>query len=306
MNGLIECIPNISEGRNLNIINELADLVKNTKGVLLLDYSNDVDHNRSVYTIVGNINAIEELIFRFIKNASEAIDLNKHRGVHPRMGAVDVCPFVCLDKSLLDEAIAMSKRLAKTVAESLCIPTYLYELSSISPYHKNLADLRRGQFEGLSKKQLDPKWAPDYGTGFHKTAGVVAMGVRKPLIAYNIILDSNDLDAAKRIASKIREKNGGLKSVKALGLYLESSGKAQVSFNLCNYQDTGIMDVFNAVKKLAAKEGINILYSELIGLMPKDATKDIDFVKIKLKDFDLDKQVIEYRIKSLEEGKHEF
>ena len=306
MNGLIECIPNVSEGRNLKIINELADLVKNTKGVLLLDYSNDVDHNRSVYTIVGDINSIEELMFRFIKIASEAIDLNKHYGVHPRMGAVDVCPFVCLDKKLNDDAILMSQRLAKRVAKDLGIPTYLYELSSVNPYHKNLADLRKGQFEGLSKKQLDPKWAPDYGKGFHKTAGVCAIGVRNPLIAYNVLLDTNDLDVAKKIASKIREKNGGLKSVKALGLMLDSISKAQVSMNLCNYLDTGIMKVYSEIKKLADKENIDILYSELIGLMPLDATKEVDFNEIKLKDFDLDKQVIEYRIKSLKEGKNEF
>ena len=306
MNGLIECIPNVSEGRNLNIINELADLVKNTKGVLLLDYSNDVDHNRSVYTIVGSINSIEDVMFKFIKKASEVIDLNYHNGVHPRMGAVDVCPFVCLDKSLLNDAILMSKRLAIKVAKELNIPTYLYELSCINPYHKNLADLRKGEFEGLAKKQIDPKWAPDFGIGFHKSAGVCAIGVRNPLIAYNVILDTADLDIAKRIASLIREKNGGLKSVKALGLMLASTGKAQVSMNLCNYLDTGVMKAFNAIKNLVDKENINILYSELIGLMPLDATKNIDFDKIKLKDFDLDKQVIEYRIKSLKEGKHEF
>ena len=306
MNGLIECIPNVSEGRNLNIINQLADLVKNTKGVLLLDYSNDVDHNRSVYTIVGSIDSIEEVMFKFIKRARDAIDLNYHQGVHPRMGAVDVCPFVCLDKSILADAISMSKRLAKKVAEDLNIPTYLYEISCINPFHKNLADLRKGQFEGLAKKKQDPKWAPDYGTGYHKTAGVCAIGVRDPLIAYNVVLDTNDIDVAKRIASSIREKNGGLKSVKALGLMLASTGKAQVSMNLCNYLDTGVMDVFNAIKTLAAKENIDILYSELIGLMPLDATKNIDFKKINLKDFDLEKQVIEYRIKSLKEGNHEF
>ena len=306
MNGLIECIPNVSEGRNLNIINELADLVKATNGVLLLDYSNDVDHNRSVYTIVGKIGAMEEVMFKFIKRASELIDLNHHQGIHPRMGAVDVCPFVCLDKSLLDDAISMSKRLAKKVAESLSIPTYLYELSCINPSHKNLADLRKGEFEGLAKKQQDPKWAPDFGTGYHKTAGVCVIGVRNPLIAYNVVLDTSNLDVAKRIASKIREKNGGLKSVKALGLMLASTGKSQVSMNLCNYLDTGVMEVFNAIKNLAYKENINILYSELIGLMPLDATKNIDFKEIKLKDFDLDRQVIEYRIESLKEGKHEF
>ncbi|MBP5551614.1 MAG: glutamate formimidoyltransferase [Bacilli bacterium] len=302
MNGLIECIPNVSEGRNLDIVNHLAEVIKMAKGVMLLDYSSDADHNRSVYTIVGGIKEMEAAMFTFIKEASLLIDLNHHQGVHPRMGAVDVCPFVSLDEKLADEAIQMSRNLAKRVAKDLNIPTYLYELSCVNPCHKNLADLRRGQFEGLAKKQLDPKWAPDYGIGFHKTAGVVAIGVRKPLIAYNIILDSSDLDAAKRIACQIREKNGGLKSVKALGLYLETTSKVQVSMNLCNYLDTGIMEVFNAVKKLADKEGINILYSELIGLMPKDATKDIDFVKIKLKDFDLDKQVIENRIKSLKEG----
>ncbi|MBO4622825.1 MAG: glutamate formimidoyltransferase [Bacilli bacterium] len=306
MNGLIECIPNISEGRDLNIINELASLFKETKGVLLLDYSNDVDHNRSVYTVVGNLGSMEEIMFEFIKRASELIDLNHHQGIHPRMGAVDVCPFVCLDKSLVADAISMSKRLAKNVADKLSIPTYLYEDSCINPCHKNLADLRKGQFEGLSKKQQDLKWAPDFGKGFNKTAGVCAIGVRKPLIAYNVILDSNDLGLAKKIAGIIREKNGGFKSVKALGLMLASINKVQVSMNLCNYQDTGVMEVFNAIKALAKKENVDILYSELIGLMPKEATLDIDFEEIKLKDFDLNKQVIEYRIKSLEEGKNEF
>lgn len=306
MNGLIECIPNFSEGRNLDTINKLANIIKKNHGVMLLDYSYDYDHNRSVYTFVGKVETVEEVMFNLAKYAKDTIDLRSHQGIHPRMGAVDVIPFVALDNKLLDQTILMSKRLAKRIANDLNIPTYLYEKSAINSYHKNLQDLRSGQFEGLYEKQKDPKWHPDNGIGFNETAGVCAIGVRDPLIAYNIVLDNNDLDLAKRIASHLREANGGLPRLKALGLRLDSIQKVQISFNLCDYHKTGIMDVYNAVKEICIKQGINILYSELIGLMPLDSTKNVNFEEIKLKDFDLEKQVIENRIKNLERGKDEF
>ena len=299
MNGLIECIPNFSEGRNLDTINKLVEVIKGYRDVMLLDYSYDYDHNRSVYTIVGSIDDLEALMFDLIKTAASLIDLNHHTGVHPRMGATDVCPFVALDKTLEDDCIKMTKRLAERVARELDIPTYLYEKSAVNPLHKNLQDLRRGQFEGLAKKQTDSKWAPDYGVGFHKSAGVCVIGVREPLIAYNVILDRNDLALAKRIASLIREANGGLPRLKAIGLKLDSIGKVQVSMNLCDYHKTGVMQAFREVKKYADINNVNILYSELIGLMPKNAIKDIDFEEIKLKDYNLDKQVIENRIEEL-------
>ena len=299
MNGLIECIPNFSEGRNLDKINQLVEVVKMHPDVMLLDYSADYDHNRSVFTIASSIDGIYNVMFDLIKKAMEIIDLNHHQGVHPRMGAVDVVPFVALDEALKDEAIKMSRRLAKEVSEKLGLPTYLYEDSCLKEAHRNLQDLRRGQFEGLSQKQKDPNYIPDFGSSYHKTAGVCAIGVRKPLIAYNVILKSDDLALAKRIAYVIREKNGGLPRLKALGLKLDSINRVQVSMNLCDYTQTSIMDAFNIIKKLAKIDKVDIDYSELIGLMPKDAIKDIDFKKIKLKDLDLEKQVIENRIKNL-------
>ena len=306
MNGLIECIPNFSEGRDLNKINRLVNIVKAHKSIMLLDYSYDYDHNRLVITMAGGVNDIKDVMFDLIKEASILIDLNYHNGVHPRMGAVDVVPFVALDESLKDEAIKMSRTLAHDVADRLKIPTYLYEDSCILEEHKNLQDLRKGEFEGLAKKQEDPKFSPDFGTGYHKSAGVCAIGVRKPLIAYNVVLDSSDLKLAKRIAKTIREASGGLPRLKAIGLMLNSIGKVQVSMNLCDYHQTGIMDAFRIVRKLAKMENVDVLYSELIGLMPLEAIKTIDFEEIKLKDYDLDKQVIEYRIKNIKDKKNEF
>lgn len=306
MEGLIECIPNFSEGRDLNKINCLLDVIKLHKKIMLLDYSYDYDHNRLVITMAGKVSEIKDVMFDLIKEASILIDLNNHHGVHPRMGAVDVVPFVALDENLKDEAIKMSRALAHDVADNLGIPTYLYEDSCILEEHKNLQDLRKGEFEGLAKKQEDPKYLPDFGTGYHKTAGVCAIGVRGPLIAYNVVLDSSDLKLAKRIAKTIRESSGGLPRLKAIGVKLDSIGKVQVSMNLCDYHQTGIMDAYKIVCKLAKMENVNVLYSELVGLMPLDAIKTVDFEEIKLKDYDLDKQVIEYRIKNIKDEKNEF
>ena len=306
MDGLIECIPNFSEGRDINKVKRLIDVVKEHDGIMLLDYSSDYDHNRTVISMAGSIDDIKKVMYDLIKEAIKLIDLNTHQGVHPRMGAIDVVPFVALDDKLKDEAVVMSRVLAKEVAEGLKLPTYLYELSCITNEHRNLQDLRRGEFEGLKEKQKDPKFAPDFGTGYHKTAGVCAIGVRDPLIAYNVILESNDLGLAKRIAKTIREANGGLPRLKAIGVKLDSIGKVQISMNLCDYRQTGVMDAFRIVKKLAKMENVDVLYSELVGLMPIDAIKTIDFEEIKLKDYNLDKQVIEYRIKNIKEGNYEF
>ena len=300
MKKLIECIPNFSEGRNEDTLNRLASLFKSEKGIMLLDYSSDYDHNRSVYTIVGNVRKMEKVMFKATSLALQLIDLRKHQGVHPRMGAIDVMPFVALNEKDHDKAVAMSRRLAKKIASRLSLPVYLYEDSCICESHRHLQDLRRGEFEGLKEKQTNPIWKPDFGKAYHETGGVVAIGVRKPLIAYNIVLDSNDLKQAKKIASMLRENGGLLKGVKAIGVELKTINKVQLSFNICNYHQTSIMDVYKNAEILCKERNINILYSEIIGLISLDASKAIDYDYIKIKDEKMKTQIIEYRIDELE------
>ncbi len=281
---LIEFIPNISEGRDKEVIKKLIlsiTSLENNYKVKLVNYSSDVDHNRTVFTIIGDSIGIEEASITLCREATLLIDLNKHQGVHPRIGAVDVMPYVPLEGISVEKCVELSKKIAKRIAENLSIPVYLYEESATKKEHKNLANIRKGEFESLDSKLLIDK--PDFGPSIkHPTFGATVIGVRKYLIAFNINLDTIELSIAKKIAKMIRESSGGFKCVKAIGLFLESKGCCQVSINFTDYNVTNLFIVFDKVKEEATKNNINIINSELIGLIPLDAITSLvkDYLKL--------------------------
>lgn len=269
---LIECIPNVSEGRRPEVVQQLAAAIRGTPGVKLLDYSSDTSHNRSVLTFVGGPEDVKRAALALFEAAVPAIDLREHRGEHPRLGAVDVVPFVPIEGVTMEQCVALAKDVAEAIAERFAVPVYLYEEASTNPLRKNLEDIRRGEFEGLAAKMKMPEWAPDFGPREpHATAGASVVGARMPLIAYNINLNTNRLDVAKKIASAIRQSSGGLRYIKAAGFMLEDRNLAQVSMNLTNYQKTPIFRVFEMVKREAERYGVSILESEIVGLVPSAA-----------------------------------
>jgi len=290
---LIECIPNFSEGRDNALINELADAVKTTPGVMLLDYSSDASHNRTVFTFAGSPEGVMDAAFKCAKIAVEKIDLTKHTGEHPRMGAVDVIPFVPLKDVSTEECVELSRRLGQKLWDELKLPVFLYENSASTPARKNLAALRKGQFEGMAEKIKKPEFAPDYGDELHKTAGIVACGARPPLVAFNINLATSNLDIANKIAKIIRESSGGLKSVKSIGIMLEERNIAQISINMTNYMDTPLYRVLELVKIEAARYGVSVLGTEIIGLVPMNALVDCADYYLMIENFDTEKQVLE-------------
>ncbi len=269
---LIECIPNFSEGRRPEVIDEIAAAVASVAGVQLLDVQSDATHNRCVVTFVGHEEPIAEAAFRAIGTAARLIDLNEHEGAHPRFGATDVAPFVPLRSEGMATCVTVAHALARRVAAELEIPAYLYEDAALVPEHKNLAVVRGKGFEELREViAIDPARRPDEGEPrVHPTAGAVAIGARFPLIAYNVNLESQDLDLAQRIAREIRERDGGMPCVKAMGLALED-GAVQVSMNLTDYRVTSMADVVAAIGERAGAAGVTIRESEVVGLLPQDA-----------------------------------
>jgi glutamate formiminotransferase len=269
---LIESIPNVSEGRRPEVIEKLVAAVSRTPGVRLLDHSSDASHNRSVLTLVGDPPALKEAIVALFEAALAAIDLRTHKGEHPRLGAVDVVPFVPIEGVTMEDCVALARDVAATVAERFSLPIFMYEEASQNPARKNLEDIRRGEFEGLAAKMRAAEWAPDFGpTAPHPSAGASVIGARMPLIAYNINLNTDRVDVARKIAAAIRHSSGGLRFVKAMGLLLEDRRIAQVSMNLTNYQKTPIFRVFEMVKREAERYGVGILESEIVGLVPSAA-----------------------------------
>ena len=269
---VIECVPNVSEGRRMEVVNALVDAVGRTPSVRLLDYSSDTAHNRSVLTMAGDATSLKTAVVALFEAALPRIDLRQHTGEHPRLGAVDVVPFVPITDVTMDECVRLAKETAAEVADRFQVPVYLYEEASGNPARKNLEDIRRGEFEGLEAKMSAPGWAPDFGPARpHPTAGATVMGARMPLIAYNINLATNRLDVAKKIAAAIRFSSGGFRYVKAMGIALEDRGIVQVSINLTNHEKTPMFRVFEAVKQEAARYGVTILESEIVGLVPEAA-----------------------------------
>lgn len=291
---LVECIPNFSEGRRPEVIQGLVEAIKEVPGVLLLDYSSDASHNRSVFTFVGTPEGVKEAAFRAAKKADETIDMTSHKGEHPRMGAVDVIPFVPVKDITAAECVELSKDVAARISSEIGIPVFLYEDSASRPERQNLAAIRKGQFEGMAEKIKTPGWEPDFGKPeIHPTAGVVAVGARMPLVAYNINLNTSDLNIANSIAKIIRESSGGLKYVKSIGVMLEDRSIAQVSINMTNYEKTPLYRVFEIVQMEAKRYGVSIIGSEIVGLTPMNALIDTAKYYLQLENFDEKKQVLE-------------
>lgn len=293
---LVECIPNVSEGRDRAVIEELAAAVRGTPGVALLDVDSDADHHRTVISFVGGPENVAEAVLRLVKKAVELIDLTKHKGEHPRMGAVDVIPFVPIKNITMPECVELSKRVGRQIWERFQIPVYLYEESATRPERANLAAIRKGEFEGFSSKIQEPEWEPDFGERkVHPTAGVVAVGARMPLIAFNVNLGTDDLEIAKRIAKAVRHSGGGLRYVKALGFALEDRGIVQVSMNMTNYQKTPLHRAFVLIEREARRYGVPVVGSEIVGLVPREALYQTAEFFLQLEDFQRE-QILEDRI----------
>lgn len=296
MKPLIECVPNISEGRDRANIEAMVAAVRRTPGVLLLDVDPDADHHRTVITFAGEPKAVEGAILSLMEKAVELIDLTKHTGEHPRMGAVDVIPFVPLRGVTTAECIALARRVGTAIWEKYRVPVYLYEDAATRPERRDLAIIRKGEFENFPKKIQEPDWAPDFGERVvHPTAGVSAVGVRPPLIAFNVNLGTNNLEIAKNIAKAVRGSDGGLRYVKALGFALEERGIVQVSMNLTNFEKTPISQVFELVRREADRWGVPVVSSEIVGLVPQAALVQAAEYFLRLENFQRD-QVLENRL----------
>ena len=291
---IVECIPNISEGRNPQMIEAVVDRVRQTPGVTLLGYSSDTSHNRTVISFLGSPQGVLEAAVALAKEAVARIDLNHHQGEHPRMGAVDVIPFVPVKEISQEECVALSRKAGQRIWEEAGLPVFLYEDSATAPHRKNLAAIRKGQFEGMAQKVLEPQWEPDFGgRTIHPTGGVVAVGCRMPLVAYNINLSTSDISIASAIAKVIRESSGGLSCVKALGVMLEDRNIAQVSINMTNLDRTPLYRVQELVRAEAARWGVHIVGAEVVGLTPMNALIDAAAYYLQLEDFDKSHQVLE-------------
>jgi glutamate formiminotransferase len=302
---LIECVPNFSEGRNLAHVNAICEAIGAVSGALLLHRTSDPDHNRTVITFAGGRNAVIEAAVRAAAAAVQLIDLNHHRGVHPRLGALDVLPFVPLEQATLPICVDIAREAGARIWNELGVPVYFYQAAALRPDRLQLEDVRRGQFEYLREAVLfDETKQPDLGgPALHPTAGAVIAGARKVLIAYNINLQTTNLDLAKSIAKQIRASSGGFPAVKALGLPLESRGLVQVSTNLTDFEKTPPHAVYLEVSRLAAAHGVQIAESELIGLMPRRAIEMAAANSLKLSNFDSD-CVIENRVHALRSPSH--
>lgn len=291
---LVECIPNFSEARRPEVIDQIVASIQSVPGALLLDRSSDLDHNRTVLTFAGPPDAVEEAAFRAIRTAAELIDLDQHTGEHPRIGATDVCPFVPLQGVSMDECVAISRRLGERVGRELNIPVYLYEAAATLPERINLENIRKGQYEALKTEiETNPARKPDYGPCKLPKAGATVIGARNPLIAFNVYLTTDDVSIAKKIAKAVRYSSGGLRYVKGLGLLVD--GRAQVSMNLTNYRETPIARVVEFIRREAARYGVGIHHSELVGLIPQDALIDAAVWYTQLDQFSPD-QVLEARL----------
>jgi len=294
---IIETVPNLSEGRRTDVVSEAVAALKRVPGIRVLDVQSDRDHNRSVLTLVGNEEALKSGILGLFEVAISRIDLRSHQGEHPRLGAVDVVPFIPIEGATMAECVALAQEVGRAVAERFGVPIYLYEEAASAPHRRNLEDVRRGQFEGLADRMKDPLWAPDFGPSApHPSAGATVVGARMPLIAYNINLGTSDVDVAKRIAKAIRYSGGGYRFVKALGMMLEDRGIAQVSINMTDFKRTPLHRVFETVRAEAERHGVPVVGSEIVGLVPSEALLDAADHYLRLEGFN-PSQVLERKIR---------
>lgn len=293
---LVECIPNFSEGRDKVVIEKIMDTLRGREGVKLLDYSSDADHNRTVVTFIGDPENAEKAIIDMAQKVYENIDMTKHQGGHPRMGALDVVPFVPISDVTMEECINIAKRVGKTIGDRFGIPVYLYEDAASSVERQNLATVRKGQYEGFFEKIKDPKWAPDFGPSeVNVKGGCVAVGARVPLVAFNVNLATDNIEIANNIAKIVRHIGGGLRFVKAMGVKLEDRNIVQVSMNLVNYERTAVYRAFEMVKMEAKRYGVSVIGSEVIGLVPMSALVQTAEYYLQIENFS-EKQILERRI----------
>lgn len=293
---IVECVPNFSEGRNMEAIQKIISPFLENEGVKLLDYSPDKDHNRVVVTVIGEPNSVKKTMVEAAGIAIEGINLTQHKGEHPRMGAVDVVPFIPVKNFTMDDAVELAKETAKEMAEKYNLPVYLYEKAATIPGRENLANIRKGEFEGFSEKIKKPEWKPDFGPdSIHPTAGVTAVGARMPLIAFNVNLNTDNLEIANKIARCVRHISGGLRYVKAIGVDLKDKGIVQISMNMTDYTRTSLYRSFEMIRFEAHRYGVEIVGSEIIGLTPMEALIDAAVYYLRMDGFDM-KQVLEYRM----------
>ncbi len=294
---IVECIPNFSEARRPEVVKAILRAITSVEGISLLDHHPDEDHNRTVVTFAGAPEAVEEAAFRGIRKAAELIDLNRHTGSHPRIGATDVVPFVPIANISMDECVAMARRLGERVGTELNIPVYLYEEAAARPDRRNLEDIRRGQYEGLKVEVIsNPERKPDFGPACLGPAGATVIGARQPLIAFNIYLDTEEVEIAKSIAKAIRQASGGLPFVKALGMLVDC--KAQVSMNLTNFRKTPVLQVVEAICKETRQHGVHIHHGEVVGLIPQEALTETAIQALQLEGFQAE-QILEERLKAI-------
>ena len=299
---IVESVPNISEGRNVALIERIAESLRAVSGLRVLDVQSDAAHNRSVLTLAGAPPAVKAGVLHLYEQVVGTIDLRQHRGEHPRLGVVDVCPFIPIEGVTMADCVALAREVAADVAKRFELPVFLYEEAASTPSRRNLEDIRRGEFEGLAAKMAQPEWAPDFGPAApHASAGATVIGARMPLIAYNINLATDRLDVAKKIATGIRMSSGGFRFVKAMGIALKERGIVQVSMNLTNYEKTPIFRVFEVVKREAARYGVNVLESEIVGLVPSAALTASAAWYLQLEGF-TDAQVLETQLRASQRG----
>ena len=295
MKKLMECVPNFSEGRDEAIVEQIIDEVRKIEGITILDYSSDKDHNRTVLTMIGSPEQVREAAINSAKKAAELIDMSKHEGAHPRMGATDVIPFTPVSNVTIAECVDVAKEVGAEIG-SWGVPVYLYEDAASTPARKNLADVRKGQYEGFFEKIKGEEWKPDFGPQeMNVKSGATAVGARVPLVAFNINLDTPDVEIASKIAKKIRHIGGGLRYVKAIGLKLEERNQTQVSMNLVNYEKSAVYQAFEMVKMEARRYGVNVVGSEVIGTVPMKSLLDVAEYYLQIENFSID-QILEKRL----------
>jgi len=297
---IIESVPNISEGRRADVVEAAVSALKGVPGLRVLDVQSDKDHNRSVLTLVGDETSLKAGLLALFEVATGRIDLRTHQGEHPRVGAVDVVPFIPIEGATMKDCVALAREVGQAVAERFGVPVFLYEEAATAPHRRNLEDVRRGQFEALAERMRDPAWQPDFGpTAPHPSAGAVVVGARMPLIAYNINLGTPDVEIARRIAKGIRHSSGGYRFVKAMGVMLEERNLAQVSINMTDYKKTPLFRVFETVRAEAARYGVSVVGSEIVGLVPSEALIDAADYFLRLEEFDPD-QILERKVRQSE------
>lgn len=295
MRKLMECVPNFSEGRDLALVEKIIDEARKIEGITILDYSSDKDHNRTVLTMIGSPEQVKEAAINCAKKAAELIDMTKHEGAHPRMGATDVIPFTPVSNVTIGECVEVAKEVGSEMG-SWGIPIYLYEDAASTPARTNLAQVRKGQYEGFFEKISGEEWKPDFGPQeMNAKSGATAVGARVPLVAFNINLDTPDVEIADKIAKKVRHIGGGLRFVKGIGLKLEDRNQTQVSMNLVNFEKSSVYQAFEMVKMEAKRYGVNVVGSEVIGTVPMKSLLDAAEYYLQIENFSIE-QILEKKL----------